>query len=144
MRAIPLHPFGNTGEKVPALAMGCGFPIGYVDVETSIATIRRAFDLGLRYFDTSPLYRGGESQAILGEALAGEKREHFVATKIGHFKDAHSFRSIAAMESQMRENLRLLRRDSVDLLQIHEADWDAWWHDRPTLGTRELFNLDDP
>src|SRR5690606_18090166 len=41
----------------------------------------------------------------------------------------------------LRENLRLLRRDRVDLLQMHEADWDNWWTDRPDLAKWELFDL---
>src|SRR5256885_2282255 len=123
---LPHRPFGTTGITVPALSMGCGFPIGYAGFDTSVATIRRAIDLGLSYVDTSPVYRSGASQAILGEALAGETREVFVATKVGHLAEGRFFRSVEALHVQLRENLRLLRRSSVDLLQIHEADWENW------------------
>ena len=138
MSALPHRPFGQTGESWPALAFGGGFP-GFAGFDRSIETVRRAFDLGLRYFDTSVMYRSGASQAILGEALAGAPR-HFLATKIGYFREARHFRSVEAMHVQLRENLRLLRRDSVDLLQVHEADWDNWWSDRTEVAPGRLFD----
>lgn len=139
MPPLPVRPFGNTGESLPALGMGGGFPVGFAGFDTAIATVRHALDLGVRYFDTSPLYRSGASQAILGEALAGRAEPHFLATKIGHFKEAGHFRSVEAMHVQFRESLRLLRRDSVDLLQVHEADWAAWWTDGASVGPGHLL-----
>lgn len=114
----------------------------FAGFDRSVATVQRALDLGLRYFDTSVMYRSGASQAILGEALAAPARPHFLATKIGYFREARHFRSVEAMYVQLRENLRLLRRDSVDLLQVHEADWDNWWNDRPEVGHGRLFDLE--
>jgi D-threo-aldose 1-dehydrogenase len=121
--------------------MGGGFP-GFAGFDRSIETVRRAHALGIRYFDTSPLYRAGASQAILGEALAGLADQPFLATKVGHFRQARHFRSVEALHVQLQENLRLLRRDSVDLLQVHEADWDNWWNDRPEVGHCKLFDLE--
>ena len=141
MTALPHRPFGQTGESWPALAMGGGFP-GFAGFDRSVATVRRALDLGIRYFDTSVMYRSGASQPILGEALAGATPRHFLATKVGYFKEARHFRSVEALHVQLRENLRLLRRDSVDLLQIHEADWDNWWTDRPEVGLCRLYDLE--
>lgn len=140
---LPLRPFGSTSESLPALALGCGFP-AFAGFEPATATIHRAFDLGIRYFDTSPLYCSGASQAILGHALTPPPTNDrvFVATKIGHFKVPAHFRSVEAMHVQLRENLRLLRRESVDLLQLHEADWDHWWRDRSDLAPCELFDLE--
>src|SRR4051794_9885329 len=100
-------PFGTSDDSCTALSMGCGFPIGYAGFERSVATVRRAFELGIRYFDTSPLYRFGNSQAIVGEALEGIQEKHLLATKIGHFKEPRHFRSVEAMQAQFRENLRL-------------------------------------
>ena len=119
--------------------MGGGFP-GFAGFDRSIDTVKRAFALGIRYFDTSVMYRHGASQAILGEGLAKQSEPHFLATKVGYFKQAHHFRSVEALHVQLRENLRLLRRDSVDLLQIHEADWDNWWSDRSEVRSCERFD----
>lgn len=141
MTALPQRPFGRTGENLPGLAMGAGF-VRFAGFDRSVATVHRALELGLRYFDTSVMYRSGSSQAILGEALEGRAEHAFVATKIGYFRDPRHFRSVEAMHVQLRENLRLLRRESVDLLQVHEADWDNWWSDRPEVGTGRLFDLE--
>ncbi len=137
MITLPHRPFGSTGELLPLLGFGAGFA-HFAGFERSIETVRRASAAGLRYFDTSVMYRDGASQAILGEALGSAPA--FVATKIGYFREARHFRSVEAMHVQLRENLRLLRRESVDLLQVHEADWDNWWSDRPEVGFRRLFD----
>lgn len=142
MTPLPRRPFGQTGETCAALAMGCGFP-GFAGFDRSIETIRRAVELDIRYFDTSPLYCSGASQAIVGAALAAPTPPHFLATKVGHLKDARHFRSVEALHVQLRENLRLLRRDSVDLLQLHEADWANWWSDRTDVTPCKLFDLED-
>ncbi|HWA87765.1 MAG TPA: aldo/keto reductase [Opitutus sp.] len=138
MSEIPRRPFGATGESVTALSMGCGFP-GFAGFDRSIETVRRAHELGVRYFDTSVLYRAGASQAIVGAALA-ERAGHTLATKCGYFREARQFRSVTALRAQLGESLRLLRRDSVDVLQIHEADWGNWWMDRADVGHSELFD----
>lgn len=131
--------FGQSNESWPVLAMGCGFP-GFAGFDRSVETVRRAFELGVRYFDTSVMYRAGASQAIVGEALANQTEPHFLATKVGYFGEASHFRSVEALHVQLRENLRLLRRDSVDLLQIHEADWANWWMDRADVAPCDLFD----
>jgi D-threo-aldose 1-dehydrogenase len=141
MTALPQRPFGRTGENCTSLGLGGGF-VGFAGFDRSIATVHRALDLGVRYLDTSVMYLHGASQPIFGAALAGRSEQPFVATKVGYFQEAKHFRSVEAMHVQLRENLRLLRRESVDLLQMHEADWDQWWSDRPDLRPRELFDLE--
>ncbi len=126
MITLPQRPFGRTGENCTALGLGGGF-VGFTGFDRSIATVHRALELGVRYADTSVMYLHGASQPIFGAALAERSDQRFLATKIGYFREAHHYRSVEAMHVQLRENLRLLRRDSVDLLQMHEADWDQWW-----------------
>lgn len=139
MEALPQRPFGKTGETCTTISLGTNFP-GFAGFDRSIETVRRAFDLGIRYFDTSVMYQSGASQAILGASLAGRTVKHFLATKVGFFKEARHFRSVEALHVQLRESLRMLRRDSVDLLQVHEADWDNWWKDRTAVRPCELFD----
>src|SRR5690349_6574576 len=102
------RPFGRTGENLPCLGLGGGF-VNFAGFDRSVETARHALAQGIRYFDTSVMYRSGASQAILGEALASTPA--FVATKVGYFREARHFRSVEAMHVQLRENLRLLRRD---------------------------------
>jgi aryl-alcohol dehydrogenase-like predicted oxidoreductase len=132
--------FGKSGETCTTISLGTNFP-GFAGFERSIETVGRAFDLGIRYFDTSVMYQSGASQAILGASLAGRTEKHFLATKVGFFKEARHFRSVEALHVQLRESLRLLRRESVDLLQIHEADWDNWWKDQSEVRPCALFDL---
>lgn len=139
MPALPQRPLGITSESCTAISLGTNFP-GFAGFDRSIEIVGRAFDLGIRYFDTSVMYQSGAGQAILGTALSGRSEKHFLSTKVGFFKEARHFRSVEALHVQFRESLRLLRRESVDLLQIHEADWDNWWKDRSEVRPCELFD----
>lgn len=141
-QSVPEKPFGKSGETCTAISLGTNFP-GFAGFDRSVETIRRAFELGIRYFDTSVMYQSGASQAILGASLSSKTEKHFLSTKVGFFKEARHFRSVEALHVQLRESLRLLRRGSVDLLQIHEADWDNWWVDRSEVRPCELFDLED-
>jgi myo-inositol catabolism protein IolS len=75
-----------------------------------MATVRRAFDRGIRFFDTAPTY--GDSERLIGRALAEHRDEVMLATKVGPNDDAAA--SLAA-------SLRRLRTDRVDILQLHEV-----------------------
>ena len=123
--------YGQTGDQVTVIGLG-GVFLNKHSFNDGVATVRRALELGITYFDTSPGYAQGMSQAIVGEALDGRSERYMLATKIGRMGGpAARFRSYDALRTQLEENLRLLRRDSVDTLQVHESDWHAWWSDRP-------------
>jgi D-threo-aldose 1-dehydrogenase len=51
-----------------------------------VATVQRALELGVRYFDTAPFYGRGLSQAVLGEALQDRTEDYVLATKIGRLR----------------------------------------------------------
>src|SRR6202034_3943128 len=73
--------------EIPRMSLGCG-PCGDrwapVPDDQAIATVRAAFELGIRYFDTAPLYGVGKSERRLGLALAGLPRDQVtVSTKVG-------------------------------------------------------------
>ena len=124
------RPYGETGEQVTVLGLG-GACLDKYSFNDGVATVQRALELGITYFDTSPFYGNGMSQAILGVALEGRPEDYLLATKIGHMAAPDRFRSLEALRAQLDENLRLLRRESVDTLQVHEADWHVWWSDDP-------------
>ena len=125
------RPFGLTGEQVTAISLG-GVGLPRVSFDDGVATVRRALELGINYVDTAPLYSRGLAQAILGVALEGRQEPHLLATKVGHLAQPSRFRSPDALHTQFEENLRLLRRDSVDVLMVHEADQHHWWSDEPS------------
>jgi len=123
---MQLRPFGNTNENVSVIGLGSGF-LNYHSYADGIATVRHALELGVNYFDTSPAYGQGASQAIFGEALEGRPEKYLLATKLGYFSQSSSYHSPAAFSAQLDDNLRLLRREQVDVLQVHESDWRGWW-----------------
>ena len=131
MRRLEQRPFGQDGEQVTAVSLGgCGLPrVSFAD---GVATVHRALELGINYFDTAPLYSRGVAQAILGVALEGRPAPHLVSTKLGHLAQPSRYRSPDALHTQLEENLRVLRRESVDVLLIHEADYHYWWSDEPS------------
>ena len=118
--------YGPKGDRVSALGLGGAF-LTQRSFADGVATVRRALDLGVTYFDTSPMYCRGASQAVLGEALDGVGQPHLLATKLGYFSEPAHYHNAGALAAQLGENLRLLRRKSVDTLQLHEADMRHWW-----------------
>src|SRR6266496_2425707 len=81
------RPIGNTGLRVTTLGFGGG-PIGGLFTEVADtdakATVERAWDLGIRYFDTAPLYGYGNSERRIGSILSSKPRDTFaLSTKVG-------------------------------------------------------------
>jgi aryl-alcohol dehydrogenase-like predicted oxidoreductase len=117
---------GRTGANVSRLGFG-GAPAGltnYLEQYTPankqqrrqvIEAIQRAFELGVTYFDTAPAYGNGESEVIFGEALAGLGDRVFIATKL--VPDTTNVRK------SIECSLKRLRRDTLDLLQIHGSSY---------------------
>ncbi|MAE28548.1 MAG: hypothetical protein CMJ87_06130 [Planctomycetes bacterium] len=131
MSRLEQRPYGGTGEQVTVVGLG-GVGLPRVSFADGVATVHRALELGITYLDTAPLYGHGVAQAILGEALVGRREPYLLATKLGHLAQPRRFRSPQALCTQFEENLRLLRRDSVDVLKVHEADLHCWWSDDPS------------
>jgi aryl-alcohol dehydrogenase-like predicted oxidoreductase len=90
--------------------------------------VRRALDDGVNFIDTANRYSMGESEEILGKALAGRREEAVLATKVfmpgpGGLLDRGNSRRHIMM--QVEESLRRLRTDWIDLYQIHRNDADT-------------------
>ncbi|MET8124773.1 aldo/keto reductase [Streptomyces sp. NPDC005065] len=130
--------FGRTGRQVSRLGMQTGqltetHPAAHRE---AVALVREAVRLGVGVIDTAPLYGRGAVERIVGEALEDAAADVCLITKIGRFVrgglasygDA-CYQTPALIEAQFEQSLRLLRRDRVDLLLLHEADWVEWWPD---------------
>ncbi|MCZ6678412.1 MAG: aldo/keto reductase [Candidatus Poribacteria bacterium] len=122
------RPYGRTGEPVTVIGLG-GSYLDKHSLGDGVATVRRALDLGINYFDTAPAYGRGASQVILGHTLEGCTTPYLLATKLGYLATPKDFRSPDALRAQLWENLRALRRSQVDILQVHLAEWACWWKD---------------
>jgi aryl-alcohol dehydrogenase-like predicted oxidoreductase len=103
---------------------------GNADHDESVKIIHRALDAGINFIDTADVYSRGESEEIVGKALAGGRREHVVlATKVHGTMgdDPNQFgNSRRWIVKEVEDSLRRLGTDWIDLYQIHrpEADTD--------------------
>jgi D-threo-aldose 1-dehydrogenase len=87
MDPFALAPVGRTALRLPRLGLGAaplgGWPEAIPD-EQGIATVRRAWDRGIRYVDTAPFYGHGKSEEIIGAGLAGRPAADWrLSTKVG-------------------------------------------------------------
>lgn len=120
--------FGRTEHLVSRLGFG-GAPAGltnylepYSPRDTDqrkgvVAAIRRALELGVTYFDTAPGYGEGAGESIFGEALSDAGPEVFIATKVAP--------TTSDVRASVEASLRRLRRDHIDLVQIHGSTYST-------------------
>jgi aryl-alcohol dehydrogenase-like predicted oxidoreductase len=92
--------------------------------------IRVAIDLGVNYIDTAPSY--ADSEEMIGRALDGLNANVILSTKLGGRPQPFLPQDRGCLLRSVEESLRLLKRDSIDLLMIHEPDRPGeynWWTD---------------
>jgi aryl-alcohol dehydrogenase-like predicted oxidoreductase len=120
---------GNSGLEVSALGLGCmGLSFGYgpeTKKEDAINLIRRAFELGVTFFDTAEVYGPYKNEEVVGEAVAPFRDEVVIATKFG-FKNGQTALRMDSRPETIRkvtdESLKRLRTDRIDLLYQHRVD----------------------
>ncbi|GIF20455.1 aryl-alcohol dehydrogenase-like predicted oxidoreductase [Actinoplanes tereljensis] len=116
---------GRHGLTVSALgygAMGLHLAYGPGDEQEGIATIRRAYELGVTFFDTAELYGWGENEKAVGKAVQGFRDDVVIATKFG-FTHSYGFDSRPEHIREVVENsLRYLGVDTIDVLYQHRVD----------------------
>jgi predicted aldo/keto reductase-like oxidoreductase len=112
--AIPSRVLGKTGLKLPILGYGgAALPKAWLNPlshQDRVELVRYAYDRGLRYFDTSPVYM--ESEAILGEALKDRRRQVYLVTKVETTVPNEVRKSV-------EQSLKALQTDYLDLILIH-------------------------
>ncbi len=140
---------GRSGLEVPPLGFGCaplGNMYGAFSDEQARATVETAYELGLRLFDTAPLYGHGLAEHRLGEALRWRPRESYIlSTKVGRllrprdpaglegglfkrilpFEGVYDYSYDGVMRS-FEDSLQRLGTWRVDILLIHDVD--VWTH----------------
>ena len=102
---------GKTGITVEKNALGC-LPIQRVTRKEAVRLLRKAFDGGIRFFDTARMYSDSESK--VGEAFDGIREQVYIATK------THA-RTGDGLREHLAQSLADLRTDYVDLYQFHNA-----------------------
>jgi D-threo-aldose 1-dehydrogenase len=140
---IPTSPLGGRGVEVTRIGLGSA-PLGNlfqpVDDDQAIATITAAWDAGIRFFDTAPLYGHGLAESRLGVGLRGHAREEFVvSSKVGRLirpdadGDPGVFRVPRGQAPQfdysrdgvlrsVEESLDRLGLDRIDIALVHDPD----------------------
>src|ERR1700727_3258401 len=122
---------GTTGTKVSPLCLGAMMfgDWGNTDHDESVRIIHRALDAGINFIDTADVYSRGESEEIVGKALAGGRRDHVVlATKVHGTMgdDPNEFgNSRRWITREIDNSLRRLKTDWIDLYQIHRPELDT-------------------
>src|SRR5579883_1028369 len=131
---------GLTGLRVSALGFGCGAVGGLMvrgEPDEQRRAVARALEAGVTYFDTAPLYGGGRSEENLGRTLRelGATDRVVIGTKV-RLSRGDLAAPIAAVRRSIESSLRLLGRDRVDLLQLHNPVLDRapGRDDRDALG----------
>ncbi|MEU9157449.1 aldo/keto reductase [Streptomyces sp. NPDC048417] len=127
---------GRTGVQVSALALGAmNFgAIGRTTQEEATALVDAALDAGVNLIDTADLYGQGESEEMVGKAIAGRRDDLVLATKAGMpMGDERNHRggSRRWLVTELENSLVRLGVDHVDLYQIHR--WDPATSDEETL-----------
>ena len=111
------------------LEYGCANKTGKPSHEAALSLVRRAADAGIDTFDTARAY--GDSEARIGEALAGRKRVHAI-TKLAPLDDVppHAIESVvrARVDKSIEESLTALRRDRLDCVLLHRAHHRTAWN----------------
>ena len=125
---MELRPLGRTGVSVSQFCLGAMMfgAWGNTDHDESIRIIHRALDAGISFIDTADVYGAGESEQIVGKALAGGRREDVVlATKFHNPMGKDPNRRGNSRRWIMRaveDSLRRLDTDWIDLYQMHRPD----------------------
>ena len=174
MPLFPTRPLGRTKVKVARMGLGCA-PLG--DLFTTLSedgaeqVLNAAWDIGIRFFDTSPFYGHGKSEHRLGHFLRQQPRDQFtVSTKVGRvLRAANNTRQLDSSEWNMplafdlrfdysydgvlrsfEDSLQRLGLSSIDVLWIHDLDFmhhgterrvDAYLAQLATGGWRALEEL---
>jgi len=115
---------GRTGWDVSAVSLGCwaiGGSWGPVDDDESLATLHRAAELGVNFFDTSDRYGDGRSERLLARFRREHGDEFYIATKIGrrldpHVAEGYTLDNLTAFVERCLVNLET---ETLDLVQLH-------------------------
>ncbi|HET6573869.1 MAG TPA: aldo/keto reductase [Fimbriiglobus sp.] len=118
---LPTRPLGKTGVNVSIMALG-GWHIGSIkDKAEAVKIMHVALDEGMTFFDNCWDYHDGGSEEVMGQALAADggkwRKKCFLMTKV-------CSREAKEVRSQIEDSLRRMKTDVLDLVQMHEINWD--------------------
>ena len=116
---------GKSDLVVSEISLGSWLTYGVgVEAERATACVRRAFEVGINFFDTANVYGRGAAESFLGEVLRGVDRSSYVLATKAYFPMSDNDRGLSAAQvaKQSEASLRRLRTDWIDLYQCHRYD----------------------
>ena len=125
---------GKTGIEVSELGFGSLFTSSLgPGFDDSKQAVHKAIELGINYFDTAPAY--ANSEEIFGKIIADIKTPIILSTKLGGRPQPFEPQNKVQLLASVKESLRLLHREVIDILFVHEPDRPLqynWWTDPET------------
>ncbi len=116
---------GRSDLMVSEIGLGSWLTYGAgVEAERATACVRRAFEVGINFFDTANVYGRGAAESFLGEVLSGADRSSYVLATKAYFPMSDTDRGLSReqIRKQSEASLTRLRTDYVDLYQCHRYD----------------------
>ena len=120
---------GFTKEEVSAVGLGCmgmSYAYGPTDETESIATLNRALDLGINFWDTADMYGNGKNEELVSKVLVPNRSRIFIATKFGFRWKEDNTNYLDGSPEWMRiaieKSLTRLKIDVIDLYYLHRID----------------------
>jgi len=128
---------GNSEDKISAIGLGCmGMSVAYgvPDHEESIATLNKALELGINFWDTADMYGTGHNEELISKVLVPNRNKVFIATKFG-FREREGSPlnssgspatyidgSPAYLKTAIEKSLQRLKIETIDLYYAHRVD----------------------
>lgn len=120
---------GTQGLEVSELGLGCmgmTWAYGAADEQESLATLDRAIELGVTFFDTAEAYGPFKNEELLGKAFKGRRERVIIATKFGFRFESGKLTGTDSRPAHLKEvaesSLRRLGTDHIDLFYQHRVD----------------------